>query len=121
MTELYRGLLMVLTEKFTDLISTLRVHIRLFRNPGKESFLDVGVAGFWNLMLEVIFTLFIISCLSAGILLTAVLAIFSYPMKAMLNIVSSVLRNVRHPQHEIEERVDPIISKDKKIHVKEKE
>ena len=37
MTELYRGLLLVLTEKFTDLIATLRAHIILFRDPPTDT------------------------------------------------------------------------------------
>jgi hypothetical protein len=123
MTDLYRGLLLVLTEKFTDLISTLRMHIRLYRSMD-SNILDMGVSGFWNLMLEVIFTLFGIGCLCAGILLTAVLAVFAYPLKAMLNMTESVLRSVRNPQHEVESQKippqleDPVIGK--KPNVKEK-
>jgi hypothetical protein len=119
MTELYRGLLLVLTEKFTDLISTLRMHIRSFRSESKDpsNYMDVGVSGFWNFILEVIFTLFAISCLSAGVVLTAMLAIIAYPLKATLNVSSYVLRSIRHPQQEGQfgkispEFDDPIISK----------
>jgi len=124
MTELYRGLLLVLTEKFIDLISTLRMHIRLFRNPAGETLLDVGVSGFWNFVLEVIFTLFAIGCLSAGILLTAGLAIFAYPLKALLNMSASVLKSIKNPLHEVQpEKLspsldDPVVSK--RLNVKEK-
>jgi hypothetical protein len=124
MTELYRGLLLVLTEKFIDLISTLRMHIRLFRNTSSDTLLDVGVSGFWNFMLEVIFTLFAIGCLCAGILLTAGLAIFAYPLKAMLNMSAAVLKSIRNPLYEGQpEKLppnfdDPVVSK--KSNVKEK-
>ena len=124
MTELYRGLLLVLTEKFIDLISTLRMHIRLFRNPAGETLFNVGVSGFWNFILEVIFTLFAIVCLTAGIALTAVLAIFAYPLKAMLNIAASVLKSIKNPLHEVQpEKLspsfdDPVIAK--KPNAKEK-
>jgi len=119
MTELYRGLLLVLTEKFTELISTLRMHIRSFRNESADpnSYMDVGVSGFWNFILEVIFTLFAIGCLSAGVVLTAMLAIVAYPLKVTLNVSSYVLRSIRHPQQEGQfekispELDDPIITK----------
>lgn len=113
MTELYRGLLLVLTEKFTDLISTLRMHIRMFRNPAGESILDAGVSGFWNLILEVIFTLFAICCLCLGIMLTATLAIIAYPLKALLNASASVLKHIRNPQNEAvtpSDRISPELS-----------
>lgn len=113
MTELYRGLLLVLTEKFTDLIATLRMHIRMFRDPAGESILDAGVSGFWNFILEVIFTLFVIGCLCAGITLTAVLAIVAYPLKAALNVSASVLKHIRNPQNEADnpsDRIPPELS-----------
>ena len=119
MTELYRGILLVLHQKFNLLLEELRLQIRSFRSESKDpnNYMDVGVSGFWNFILEVIFTLFAIGCLSAGIVLTAMLAIIAYPLKATLNVSSYVLRSIRHPQQEGQfekippELDDPIISK----------
>lgn len=100
MTELYRGLLTVLTDKFNNLIETLRKHIRSFRKETKDQsiYFDVGIIGFWNLMLEIFFTLFVFVCLLSGILLTAVLAIVAYPFAAILNYSSLLLKGVRNPK-----------------------
>ena len=85
--------------------------------------------GFWNLMLEVIFILFVIICLCAGVLLTAGLAVISYPLKALLNVGSAILRSIKNPHNDIvQDRIQPrlaespIVSKvDKKANGKEKE
>ena len=70
------------------------------------------------------FTLFAIVCLSAGILLTAGLAVFAYPLKALLNMSASVLKSIRNPLHEGQpEKLspsldDPVVGK--RSNVKEK-
>ena len=121
----------MLTEKFTDLIATLTVHIRLFRDYPADvnNSLDLGVLGFWNLMLEVIFILFVIACFCAGVLLTAALAIVSYPLKALLNVGSVILSSIKNPHNDIvQDRIQPRLAEspvirklDKKANGKEKE
>ena len=100
MTELYRGLLLALTAKFIDLIGTVRDHIRNFKQQTTDetNYMDVGVMGFWNLILEIVFTLYGVICLTAGIILTASLAIAFYPLAAVLNACSLMLTNTRQAQ-----------------------
>lgn len=100
MTELYRGLLLVLTTSFNKLIETLREHIRTFKQQTRDedNFLDVGVLGFWNLLLEIVFTLYILMCLTSGIFLTAGLAIMAYPFVALLTYSSNLLVGTRGKQ-----------------------
>jgi len=100
MTELYRGLLYVLTTNFNTLIEVLRDHIRSFKRKTNDegNFLDVGVLGFWNLILEVIFTLFVLLCLVAGVLLTVFLAVAAYPVVAFLTYSSNLLVGTRGKQ-----------------------
>ena len=52
MTELYRGLLLVLTSKFYELILSFREHIQSFKQETSDptSYFDIGILGFWNLM-----------------------------------------------------------------------
>lgn len=102
MTELYRGLLLVLTTKFNELIDTLRSHIRSFNLNTSEpsSFLDLGVFGFWNFILEVIFTLFCLCCLITGVLLTVGLAIIAYPFAALMTYASKLLYGTRYGNKE---------------------
>ena len=100
MTELYRVFLFVLTTNFNSLIETIRNHVRSFnQNTTDEgNFLDVGVLGFWNLMLEVVFTLFVLLSLTTGILLTAGLAVSAYPFVAFLTYSRNLLVGTRGKQ-----------------------
>jgi hypothetical protein len=99
MTELYRGILLVLTNKFNELIVSQRTHIQSFRQAtlNNENYFDVGVIGFWNLMLEIVMTLFVLLCLLTGISLVASLAIVFYPCYAFLQYTSVVHKTIRHP------------------------
>lgn len=99
MTELYRGLLYLLTEKFFSCIEVFRDHIRSF-NPNTtdtESYFDLHVLGFWNLVLEIIFTLFSITCLTAGILMLVGLALVAYPLEAVLTFSAKMVGYTRNP------------------------
>ncbi|CAB4133170.1 hypothetical protein UFOVP257_63 [uncultured Caudovirales phage] len=114
MTELYRGLLLVLTNKFNELILAFRNHIQLFNSETEDndSYFDVGVIGFWNLMLEIALTLFALSGLVVGVSLVASLAIVFYPLHAIISYSSLLLKNTRNPQQDhflFKEKIPPII------------
>jgi hypothetical protein len=114
MTDLYRGLLLVLTNKFNELIVAFRTHIQSFKEETQDpdSYFDVGVLGFWNLMLEIVLTLLSLSCLVIGVSLIAVLAMVFYPCHAFLRYSSLILKSTRHPestQSPPEKKVEPII------------
>ena len=106
MTELYRGLLLVLTNKFNELILSFRTHIQSFRNETTDptNYFDVGVLGFWNLMLEIVLTIFALACLVTGVSLVACLAIIFYPCHGFVRYSSLVLRNIRAPEPIIKEK-----------------
>lgn len=101
MTELYRGLLQILVMRCIEQIESLRTHIRSHNSGITENFeLDIGVAGFWNLMLETIFTIFSVVFLMFGICVTALLAIVSYPFAAFVNYGAWLLKNTKNPVQE---------------------
>jgi hypothetical protein len=101
MTELYRGLLEILVMRFIEQVETLRMHIRANNTGTVENFeIDIGVTGFWNLMLETVFTIFSILFLITGVCLAAVLAIVSYPFAAFINYSSWLLSNTRNPNQD---------------------
>lgn len=123
MTELYRGLLLVLTNKFNELILSFREHVQSFRNQTDDpnNYFDVGVIGFWNLMLEIVLTLFALGCLVIGVSLIASLAIVFYPCYGFVTYTSLVLRNIKAPESSAKEKLpdeQPVIVK---RDVKEKE
>jgi hypothetical protein len=101
MTELYRGLLEILVMRLIEQVETLRMHIRANNTGTVENFeIDIGVTGFWNLMLETVFTIFSILFLITGVCLAAVLAIGSYPFAAFINYGSWLLSNTRNPNQD---------------------
>ena len=125
MTELYRGLLLVLTNKFNELIVAFRTHIQSFKEETQdpESYFDVGVLGFWNLMLEIVLTLLSLSCLVAGVSLIAILAMIFYPCHAFLRYASLILKSTRHPEESVK-KIEPVVEESPVIvkkDVKEKE
>lgn len=101
MTELYRGLLEILVMRFIEQVETLRMHIRS-HNSGysQNSQFDIGVTGFWNLMLEIVFTVFSISFLLTGVCLAATLAVVAYPFAAFINYGGWLFHNTRNPQED---------------------
>lgn len=97
MTELYRMLLLVITQKLDELKTEVRTQIRTFHPhvPDSEKDqhrLDLGVSGFWNFMLEVVFNFYIILCYAISITLISSLAIVFYPLNAMLTVLTSMIR-----------------------------
>jgi hypothetical protein len=96
MTKLYRGLLEILVMRCVEQIESLRMHIRS-HNSGysNNSDFDIGVSGFWNFMLETVFTVVTIMFLFLFVCLTASLAIVSYPLAAFINYGSWLLKNTR--------------------------
>jgi hypothetical protein len=125
MTALYRGILFVLTSKFYELILSLRSHIQSFKveTSDHNNYFDVGVLGFWNLMLEITMTIFAMLCLIIGVLLIALLAIWFYPLHAVIQYCALLLKNTRNPPVEavpvLVEKIDhnnesPVIIKKEK-------
>lgn len=98
MTKLYRGLLEIFVMRCIEQIESLRVHIRS-HNSGisQNTEFDVGVTGFWNLILEMLFTIFVIAFLMLGICLIAGLAIVSYPFAAIINYVIWIFWYTKNP------------------------
>ena len=117
MTELYRMLLLVITQKLDELKTELRTQIRTFHPhvPDEEKDqhrLDLGVSGFWNFLLEVVFNFYIIFCYAISVTLISSLAIVFYPLNAMLTLMTSLFRQTHigiMPPHEepLHDRVTP--------------
>ncbi len=127
MTELYRGLLLVITNKFHELILSFRTHIQSFNTETKDpdNYMDVGVMGFWNLMLEIILTVFSLLCLVGGVSLIACLAIAFYPLEALLKYSSLLLSNTRNPNPDLiipnKEKIPPVIDDEENPKIVKKE
>jgi len=114
MTELYRGLLEILVKMGIQQIESLRIHIQSHNSGYSDSQVDFGVTGFWNYMLEIIFTLFSIFFLFIFVLLTATLAVVSYPPAAFINYGSWLVKNTKNPETHITASESPVIIKKEK-------
>jgi len=101
MTELYRGLLEILVMRCIEQVESLRIHIRS-HNSGKSEIIDfdIGVTGFWNLVLEIVFTMFTVIFLVSGISLIAILAVSSYPFAAFVNYGAWIFKNTKNPSND---------------------
>jgi hypothetical protein len=96
-------------------IELLKTHIRSHNTGQTNSEFDIDVAGFWNYMLEITFTLFSILFLFIFVLITAVLAVCSYPPAAFINYGAWLLKNTKNPPQE-----NPIIIRQANVQEKEK-
>ena len=136
MTELYRMLLLVITEKLDELKTNIRDQIRIFHPVVPDSErdqhrLDLGVSGFWNFMLEVVFNFYIILCYAISISLISALAIVFYPLNAILTLLTSMFRQTHvgmfmpHEDPAMTDKVPPTLDPDpvivRKSNGKEKE
>lgn len=107
MTELYRGLLEIFVMRCVEQIESLRIHIRSHNSGQSENIeIDIGVTGFWNLMLEAVFTIFTIIFLIMAVCLITTLAVVSYPFAAFINYGAWLLSNTKNPKE-----YDPVIIK----------
>ena len=98
MLKLYRGIIDNLTYKSEGLISSLSGHVRSF-NDGETDGNNFGVRGFWNILLESTFILYIQSFVVIGILLTIALAIVFFPLHALCMVTLNILNHRAEPFH----------------------
>ena len=114
MIKLYRGLIDILTSQCESLNKEFITHIRTFNGGGDEQ--SFGSAGFWNLLLEIVYILYVKSFVAFGILMTVGLAIVFFPLYALCTaIVSAFSFNMRFHQQEVQavnqEFVEPKLEK----------
>ena len=96
MLKLYRGLVDILAAKCEGMSDSFSKHIRTFNN-GETDTNNFGVKGFWNLLLEVIFVLYVKLFVAIGIILTVSLAVIFFPLHALHMAVMNVLNHRAEP------------------------
>jgi len=108
MLKLYRGLIDILTARCEGLNDAFAKHIRAF-NTGETDTNNFGVKGFWNLLLEIVYVMYVKIFVGVGIVLTVVLAVIFFPLYAMTVAVNNVLSH-RAPPFE-PEYIEPTAEK----------
>ena len=96
MLRLYRGLVDILTDQCEKLNSEFIKHIRIF-NDGETDTNNFGVKGFWNLLLEITYILYVKLFVALGIILTISLAIVFFPLHALRMAITNVLSHRAEP------------------------
>ena len=100
MIKLYRGLIDILIDNSRRMDEMFTGHIR--KQSLDDDGGDFGVSGFWNLLLEVTFLLFIKTFIAIGVVLTVSLAIVFFPLYALKQSVINII-NHRAPPFETNE------------------
>jgi hypothetical protein len=91
MLKLYRGLVEILTKQCEKLNSEFINHIRKFNDGEGEN--NFGVKGFWNLLLEIVFVLFVKLFIASGVLMTLIMAIIFFPLHALKTSITNILNH----------------------------
>ena len=89
MTQMFRGLLDILHQNRSDLHQTLNSHIRSFDSKTDQDELDLGVTGFWSLMLELVFNCYTQTVLAVGITLVMLLSLITYPVRFVVYLLGN--------------------------------
>ena len=97
MIKLYRGILDILILCSRNMDEQFTKHIRKHSSDAGGEF---GVGGFWNLLLEVTFSLFIKVFIASGVMLTVSLAVIFFPLYALKQSVLNILNHRALPFEE---------------------
>lgn len=96
MLKLYRGLVDILTSRCEGLNDAFSKHIREF-NDGETQDNNFGVKGFWNLLLEIVFVMYVKMFAALGIVLTVALALVFFPLHAMRMAIFNIINHRAAP------------------------
>lgn len=90
MAKLYRGSLDILRTKHETLSNSLIGHVRSFDTDAEEKdYPYVESMGFWRMLVELIFQVYVQVSLCVGLLLVVLLVIFAWPIRFMVEAFSS--------------------------------
>lgn len=92
MLKLYRGIIDILTSRCEGLNDAFSKHIRCFNNGVTDSN-NFGVKGFWNLLLEITYVMYVKVFVAFGIVLTVSLAIVFFPLYALTVAINNILNH----------------------------
>lgn len=98
MLKLYRGIIDILICRSEGLNTAFSNHIREF-NKGEEE-QSYGTSGFWNLLLEVTYHLYVKMFVGFGLLMTITLAVCFFPLYAMTRAFSGSIHAIRYEHTE---------------------
>lgn len=103
MTEIFRGILDILFDNSTRVITELKKHIRKGNpTPGEDTevWSGTGCDGFWNLMLEIGYTYYSIILLFIGVTFTFGVTLISFPIRLFFGVFyRTFVSNIKYVYH----------------------
>jgi hypothetical protein len=104
MLKLYRGIVDILTERSEGLTLAFRNHIREFNSGNSEE--KEAATGFWNLLLEITYILYVKSFVVVGLFITTILALVFFPLNILYKAFGMSFQAMKyehqHPQNFVE-------------------
>lgn len=86
MARLYRGLLDILKSKSDSLSTALVAHIRSFDRGEETEFSYTEMLGFWRMLMELVFNVYVQIVLFVGVLLVTVLVAVAWPIRCLIEL-----------------------------------
>ncbi len=86
MAKLYRGLLDILKNKSDTLSTALVAHIRSFDRNEETEFSYTEMMGFWRMLMELVFNVYVQIVHFVGVLLVTVLVAVAWPIRCLIEI-----------------------------------
>ncbi len=86
MAKLYRGLLDILKNKSDTLSTALVAHIRSFDRNDESEFNYTEMMGFWRMLMELVFNVYVQIVHFVGVLLVTVLVAVAWPIRCLIEI-----------------------------------
>ena len=87
--RLFRGLVDILRTKHDNLASALISHVRTFDKDSDDTdWIYAETSGFWRMLLELTFQIYVNICYFVGILLVATLVCVAWPVRFLIEVFS---------------------------------
>jgi hypothetical protein len=108
--RLYRGLLDILKTKNEHLSTALVAHIRSFDRGEESEFSYTEMMGFWRMLMELIFNVYVQTVHFVGVLLVATLVVVAWPLRCLIELFTGSWFGKNY-QHQDELGQEPVFDK----------
>lgn len=117
MARLHRGLLDILKSKSDNLSTALVHHIRSFDRGEDSEFSYTEMMGFWRMLMELVFNVYVQLVHFVGVVLVSTLVIVAWPIRCIIEIFAGswVGRGYQTPLPPVEDREPPAMDESKNV------
>jgi len=95
--KLFRGIIDILRTKHDNLASTLISHVRTFdKDADASDWIYAETSGFWRMLLELTFQIYVNICYFVGIMLVLALVCVAWPVRFLIEVFSGSFSAGKH-------------------------